>query len=159
MSGIMKVGALFLGIAIGAGVFSFIVMNKVRTLENKREIRINNQIIIAEVVKTDTARARGLSGRESIGINEGMLFEYKENEQAVFWMKDMKFPIDIVWIRAGEVLGFEQNVDPQIGKSENELARYNSPEPIDQVLELQAGRVKTLHLFVGSHIVVKPLIQ
>jgi len=155
----MKFGMLLFGIALGAGVFSFVIMNKVRVLENKREIRVNNQIIIAEVVNTNAARGRGLSGRDSIGINEGMLFEYKENEQAVFWMKDMKFPIDIVWIRAGEVLGFEQNISPQPGKSDSELIRYNSPEPVDQVLELQAGRAKTLRLFIGSHIITKSLIQ
>lgn len=155
----MKIGVLLFGVAIGAGAFSFIVMNKVWTLENKKEMRINNQTIIAEVAKTDKARERGLSGRESIGINEGMLFEYAANEQVTFWMKNMKFPIDIVWIRDGEVLGFEQNVNPQIGASEDALIRYNSPEPITQVLELQAGRAKSLHLFVGTHITARSLIQ
>ncbi|TSC52444.1 MAG: hypothetical protein LiPW41_214 [Parcubacteria group bacterium LiPW_41] len=155
----MKIGSLLFGVAIGAGIFSFVVLNKTQTLENKKEVRVNNQIIIAEVVKTDKARERGLSGRESIGVNEGMLFEYLGNEQVTFWMKDMKFPIDIVWIRDGIVIGFEQNVDPQVGVSEDMLNRYNSPEPITQVLELQAGRAKTLRLFVGAHIVTKPLVQ
>ena len=155
----MKVGALFLGIALGAGIFSFVIMNKTRTLENKREIRINNQVIIADVVKTDKERERGLSGRESIGVNEGMLFEYTGNEQVTFWMKNMKFPIDIVWIRDGVVIGFEQNVDPQVGAPESALVRYNSPEPVSQVLELQAGRVKTLRLFVGVYITTRSLIQ
>lgn len=159
MNGVMKIGSLLLGIAIGAGVFSFVILNKTQILENKKEVRVNNQIIIAETVKTDKARERGLSGRESIGVNEGMLFEYTGNEQVTFWMKGMKFPIDIVWIRDGVVIGFEQNVDPQIGASEDLLTRYNSPEPISQVLELQAGRVKTLRLFIGAHIVTKPLVQ
>ena len=159
MDKIVRMGALVLGVAIGAGIFSFVVLNKTRELQNKNEIRVNNQIIIADVAKTQGERERGLSGRNSLGVNEGMIFIFNEPQEAVFWMKDMKFPIDIVWVRDGKVLGFAEKVDPQIGVEEEKLERYISPEPVDQVLELSSGRVKQLRLSIGDHITVKPILN
>jgi hypothetical protein len=54
-------------------------------------------------VKVDVAlsgeeQARGLSGRESLGADEGLLFVFKASGFLAFWMKDMRFPIDIIWI-------------------------------------------------------------
>lgn len=159
MNGIMKAGALFVGIALGAGIFSFIIFNKTRVLENTYEVRINNQIIIVDVVRSDKDREKGLSGRDLLGRNEGMLFEFSQSDLVTFWMKDMKFPIDIVWIRDGLVLGYVEHVDPQIGVAESELIRYTSPEPVDRVLELSAGRAEQLHLFIGAEVNVRPLVQ
>lgn len=159
MNGVLKFSSLFLGIAIGAGIFSFVILNESKKLENKYEVRINDQIIIADMVKSEKDRERGLSGRDSLGVNEGMLFNFSQNEQVVFWMKGMKFPIDIVWIKDGVVLGYIERVDPQVGVSEEKLEKYISPEPVNQVLELSAGRAKQMHLFVGARVNAKPIIH
>lgn len=159
MNGLRKISILFLGIVAGVGIFSFVILGQTKKLKNKYEIRVNNQIIIADVAKTDSDREKGLSGRDGLGINEGMLFEFSDPQMVTFWMKDMKFPIDIVWISGGIVLGYVERVDPQIGATEDELIKYNSPSSVDEVLEISAGRAKQLKLFVGSTVDARPLVN
>lgn len=64
------------------------------------EVIINDQKILVEVVDTWPAIYKGLSGRESLAENQGMLFVFPKLDIYEFWMKDMKFPLDIIWIQA-----------------------------------------------------------
>jgi uncharacterized protein len=81
--------------------------------------------VSVEVARTPAARARGLSGHAPLGEDEGMLFLFDEADRYGFWMKDMLFPIDIIWIRDGVVDGA--------------LPSYAPREPADTVLEVRAG--------------------
>jgi uncharacterized membrane protein (UPF0127 family) len=63
-----------------------------------RNVRIGEKVIKAEVRDTDAGRSLGLSGKESLKANEGMLFIFDTPTTYGFWMKDMKFAIDIVWL-------------------------------------------------------------
>lgn len=62
-----------------------------------------------EVVNTVQTRKQGLSGRSSLGA-DGMLFVFAQPAQHQFWMKDMKFPLDFVWINQGQVVDLAQNI-------------------------------------------------
>jgi len=75
-------------------------------------------------------------------------------------MKDMKFPIDLVWISDGKIVGFEENMQPpaDINVLDSKLENYLPPEPVDRVLELHAGRVGLLKANIGDPILVKPLL-
>ncbi len=118
------------------------------------DVTINGQTIRAEVVSTEPARERGLGGRSGIGADEGMLFVFDSPGLHGFWMKDMRFPIDIVWMADGKIVSIEENVDPQIGATESELKNYFPETFDDRVLELQAGRVKTLGAHVGDSVTI-----
>lgn len=107
----------------------------------KGELRINDQVFKVEIADTMMARAQGLSGREKLADDEGMLFLFDSPGRHGFWMKDMKFAIDIVWIRGDKIVGFAENVQPEPGKSVFGLITYYPPEPVDKVLEIQAGAV------------------
>lgn len=62
---------------------------------------------------TEEQRQKGLSGRDSIGVNNVMLFVYDNPGQRCIWMKDMKFAIDIVWLDAThQIVATERNVSP-----------------------------------------------
>jgi len=57
--------------------------------------------ITLEVMRTPEEQRMGLMFREGIGENEGMLFYSKMDYGAgenLFWMKNMKFPIDMIWL-------------------------------------------------------------
>lgn len=54
--------------------------------------------IKAEVVDNEEARMKGLSGRDNLADDEGMFFVFEKSDIYPFWMKDMKFAIDIIWI-------------------------------------------------------------
>ena len=61
-------------------------------------VRIAEQDIKVELALSKEAQTRGLSGRDGLAEGEGMLFVYSRPGRYSFWMKDMKFPIDIIWI-------------------------------------------------------------
>ena len=101
----------------------------------------------AEVVDTDEARQKGLSGRPSIGLTEAMLFEFEDDGLWAIWMKDMKFPIDIVWIdNAQRVVHIEHNIEPDAVPH----TQYRPPQPARYVLELASGQAKRAQISVGS---------
>lgn len=115
----------------------------------KAEIKINSTIITAEVVKTLEAQIKGLSGREKLGENEGMLFIYSEKEIRTFWMKDMLFPIDIIWISDDKIVDISENMP--IPKNYN-IKRATPKEEINYVLEVNAGFVKSDNFKVGDSV-------
>jgi|GEM_PF-534362 len=157
---ISKFAVFVMGVAIIAIIASIPYFNKINLIKNKVEIKINSQFIIADVVKDDATRARGLGGRDSIGINEGMLFLFDNEDMLGFWMKNMKFPIDIVWIGSDDaVVGITEDIDPQIGAKESELKMYYPPIPVKKVLEIKAGRARILRAQVGDVVRVRPLIS
>lgn len=101
------------------------------------------------VVSSQADMVRGLSGQLTLPANQGMLFTYTNQAQRNFWMKDMRFPIDIVWLRQGVVVGAaEQLPAPNLGV----IARVTSPEGIDQVLELNAGFVARYGIQPGDQL-------
>ncbi len=119
---------------------------------SRTSIVLNGYKINVEIVDTLAKQARGLSGREGLAEDAGMLFIFSQPSTQNFWMKDMKFPIDIIWISGDRVVGFVESVPPPIGGSENNLTIYSSPENVDKVLEINAGLVKKWNIKVGDQI-------
>ncbi|MBS3903024.1 MAG: DUF192 domain-containing protein, partial [Anaplasmataceae bacterium] len=71
-----------------------------------------------------------------------------------FWMRGMNFPIDMVWIREGKVVGVTADVQPEPGKAVYQLASYPPPEPVDMVLEIKAGEAERTNVKAGDIVVV-----
>lgn len=75
---------------------------------------IGHSVIKLEVASTSELRVRGLGGRDMMSPNEGMLFVFDSSGIYSFWMKDMRFPIDIFWINAEEKVVFiKRNATPE----------------------------------------------
>ncbi|TSC78472.1 MAG: peptidase S9 prolyl oligopeptidase active site domain-containing protein [Parcubacteria group bacterium Gr01-1014_33] len=103
-------------------------------------VQIGARVFAVEIARTAESRSRGLSGRESIADDQGMLFLFENEDLHGFWMRDMKFPIDIVWIRQGRVADIKENVPvPTADASAQELPVYRPSDPADMVLEVAAG--------------------
>lgn len=143
-------GVVIAVVAIGVPYFSSLF-----SLENKGEVKIREQTIVVDIVKNPEARAKGLSGRAELAVNEGMLFLFDEPQYYPFWMKDMRFPIDIVWIAENTIVGFEERVPPEPGLPDRALTNYVPPVPVDKVLELAAGRVSLLRAAVGDTVRIR----
>lgn len=77
----------------------------------------------------------GLSGTKSLGADQGMLFLFPSAINQSFWMKDMNYPIDIIWLGADKtVVDVSKNVDPK------SYPKTFSPKvPAQYVLEVNAG--------------------
>lgn len=137
-------------IAVGAAALNFFVFGTRNPALKNAEITIGNKTFQVELASTIIERTRGLSGREDLGDREGMLFMFDSPGNYSFWMKDMKFPIDIIWIRDDRVVGFEENALPEPEKSDFGLTQYSPSEPVDMVLEVNAGIVAEHGIQVGD---------
>lgn len=102
-----------------------------------------------EIADNPALRQQGLSGRESLPENAGMLFLFPVPAVQRFWMKGMRFPLDIIWIKNKEVVGITIGAEPEAGPN---YTIYSSPEPVDKVLELNAGSVQRFGIKVGSEV-------
>ncbi len=81
---------------------------------NISEVLIGNTVFSVGVADTLGSRSKGLSDRESLGANEGLLFVFEKPGVYSFWMKDMLFSIDIVWIsEAGQIIYIEEGATPE----------------------------------------------
>lgn len=108
----------------------------------------SGRVIPVEVVDSDSARARGLSGRAMLAPETGMLFHFDDEGIYPFWMKDMKFPIDIVWIRNGTVVDITENMQPPVVGQD--IPSYVPRVSADAVLELNAGEAQKFGIKIGS---------
>lgn len=103
-----------------------------------------------EVANTRASRELGLSGREKMGDNEGLLFVFDEPGRYGFWMKDMKFALDIIWINQnGVVVDIERKVTPE---SYNEKKTFINKSEAIYVLEINAGLSEKFGLYLGSKV-------
>lgn len=106
-----------------------------------------------EVVNTPASVTLGLSGRDQIGA-DGMLFVYDRPRRLTFWMKEMKFNLDLIWILHGKIVEITPNVPaPAATTPLNELPTYMPHQPVDMVLEVEAGKAKLWQLQVGQRII------
>ena len=119
------------------------------------QVTINNAVFDVEIASTMLEQARGLSNRPSLGANDGMLFVFSSGGTQSFWMKDMNFPLDIIWISGTTVVGFSQN-DPAEPNTPNPMSSIvTSPPNTDKVLEVNAGTVAKYNIQVGDSFVIQ----
>jgi len=119
---------------------------------NDGYVELAGQLVNVEVADDSQEMQRGLSGRESISEDEGMLFVYSSGTVPGFWMKDMLMPIDIIWIRNGRVVAISEQVQPEPGIPDDQLKIYNPGTQVDHVLEVQAGWSGKNGLKIGDEV-------
>ena len=113
-----------------------------------RTLVLRNRHYHMLVAATEEEQHRGLGDRDSLARNEGMLFVFEEPAVQCFWMKDMHFALDIIWLDAQKkVVYIEKNVSPDTFPKS-----YCPAEPAEYVIELNAGEVTRNHLAVGQRL-------
>lgn len=151
-----KVVLIGAGIILGSGIGSFYYLEGLNEVKDKSQVAIGGQFITADIADSERERSAGLAGRDGLKVNEGMFFVFDKPGLPVFWMKGMKFPIDIVWIRRGRIVGFTEGIPPSpSGVEARDLPVYLPPEPVDSALEVAAGRVRLFRANVGDEIKVR----
>lgn len=112
-------------------------------------VRVGSQTIRAEQAISAQQQRIGLSGRACIGHDQGMLFAFEKPGQYSFWMKDMYFPIDIIWMDADrKVIAIEKNVSPSTYPD----SFVNKDKSAKYVLELKANRSDSLGIKLGTKV-------
>jgi len=132
---LLPFGIVLVAFFLGAAIILYWFppeMKKTVTLD------IRGASITAELAETIFERSRGLSGRQSIGSGEGMLFLFDTVEPHTMWMKDM-----------------EESVRPEQGVSDTMLKRYSSDIPAELVLELPAGFAKMHSILISDGVTLR----
>jgi uncharacterized protein len=107
-------------------------------------------VIHAELANTPQKRAEGLMYREHLADDRGMLFTFSQAEAWVFWMKNTKIPLDLIWINEKkQIIHMEQNV-PICTRTDDSCPQYRPNEGALYVLELAGGRAESLKIQRGS---------
>ncbi|MGI5828009.1 MAG: DUF192 domain-containing protein [Patescibacteria group bacterium] len=123
---------------------------------NAKSLWIGGVQVTVEVVDTPEKMSKGLSGRKSLEEGRGMLFVYPDPQPVTFWMPDMNFPIDIIFIRNNTIIKMYENVpNPPVDTPRSELPLYPSGETIDMVLEVPAGWAAKNFIKTGTSISFK----
>lgn len=153
-------GLLFLFLAVLAlakGIFQSnqLLTNPAKTDNtNQEEILVGSHKILVQIADNPQLRAKGLGGRDSLEEEEGMLFIFEAPDFYRFWMKDMKIPLDFIWIRGDEIIDITENVPPPKNVSDY-LPVYQPKQVVDKVLEVNAGWVKRHEVKIRDKIQVK----
>lgn len=106
-----------------------------------------------EVASTPTQSERGLGYRDSLPEDAGMLFDLHSPRVPVFWMKGMRFPLDMVWIGEDKrVAGVTAGVQPQPGASDGQLRRVSPAVAVRYVLEINAGAAARQRIEMGTQL-------
>lgn len=109
-------------------------------------VRVGDQVVRVSIADTHESRQKGLSGRDGLASDEGMLFVFPEDGMYGFWMKDMRFPIDIVWLSDDwKIVHMAENVSPSTYPQS-----FTSSEPARYVLELPAGYAALHGIGIGD---------
>lgn len=103
------------------------------TLE-KQTITIGSKKLFIKIADEPYEQTQGLSGKEYMAEDEGMIFIFEQSLIPAFWMKNMKFGLDIIWIDAeNKIIGLEKNVSPDTYPK-----TFSPSSPIKYVLEVNA---------------------
>ena len=105
-----------------------------------------------EIAFTPEGRTRGLSGRDSLADGAGMLFVFEGGAASSFWMREMRFALDFVWIGDGcEVVDIHAAVPaPPTGMALGDLPIYSSRTPARYNLEINAGAAAARGIEIGD---------
>ncbi len=117
-------------------------------------IKINDTVLNVLVADNFKRWEKGLGGRGDLGKYDGMLFVFPDSKQHVFVMRDMKFPLDIIWFNNGVIVDIAPNLPIEPGKTEEELIIYPARDNSDRVLEIPAGMAQKYNLKIGDKLEV-----
>jgi len=129
---------------------AFLINQPVKNLapENIKYVKIAGQNVKVDLALTEEIQAQGLSGRVSLKDNEGMLFIFPQSGNYSFWMKDMNFPIDMIWLNENKkVIYIKRNARPEFFPES-----YGPDENSKYVLEVISGFSEKNNLKVGDRV-------
>jgi uncharacterized membrane protein (UPF0127 family) len=117
------------------------------------EVELGGQTIGLEVAQTPQQQAIGLMARESLADDRGMLFPFEPARPVSFWMKNVRIPLDMVFIHDDQIMAIANNVPPC---QADPCPTYGpGRQAIDYVIELRGGLAGELGLQAGDTVEIQ----
>ena len=137
-------GILVAVVVISAGLIAYLDIANRHTSADT--LLVNGRSFSLEVAATVQSRELGLGNRTSLPADHGMLFVFSHVAPECFWMKDMHFPLDMIWVSSDKkVVHIEQNVAPSTYPNS-----FCPVTPAKYVIELNAGTAATADIRNGE---------
>jgi hypothetical protein len=144
-----KMSLIIIAVVILSTILIFFSFSAAKQEEPINTITINNKEIKIEIAKTSLEQYRGLSGRKNICPDCGMLFISGNKRERSFVMRNMMFPLDIIWISNGKIAKIDSDLQPE---NSSNLTNHSSGEPVDYILEVNAGFCADNNIKIGNKI-------
>jgi len=151
---LIKIGGIVIVILMLAGSFLLGILLKNQFSLESVDVVIKQQRIRAEVVSSPAALYRGLSGRAELCRDCGLLFNFSGSAEREFVMRDMRFPLDIIFINGGQIINIAANLEPE---GNNPQHIYRSTGPVNQVLEVNSGSAERLGFKIGDRVLTQKI--
>ncbi len=152
---LLIVVAIFIVALLVAGKKGTKIDNFAETITKQAIVSINGKNLVAGVANTPLEHERGLSGTHSLNGSNGMLFVFEEADEHGFWMKDMKYPIDILWVNENnQIVEIKESISPDTYPQV-----FKPSVPAKYVLEVMAGWVNQNEVMLGDTIIVTDVDQ
>lgn len=106
--------------------------------------------VVLKLATTIESISKGFMGKPEPKDNNGMLFVHPEDEVLTYWMKDVKFPLDIMFFNSSMELIKYKTMDGYKGESDSDLIRYSSESPCRFAIEMKKNWCRDNNIIVGS---------
>ncbi len=154
-----KVLLLFaLLLIVGTGMVlsqNYLKEGRISLFKKSTTVTINDHKFEVMVSDSQKEREIGLSKTQSLSQNQGMIFIFEKPDYYYFWMKNMKFPIDIIFINNDKIVTIKENAKPL--KGDESPIIYAPTEPSNKVLEISAGLAEKYKLRNGDKVAIENL--
>lgn len=151
---LLAFAVLILVIAGGILAQNYFKTNSLFQIQKNPKAIISNNSFDLIVVNTPKEMEIGLSETNSLPQNKGMLFLFKTPSHYSFWMKNMKIPIDIIYIKNDKIVTIFSEVSPPSDPNESPII-YRPEKPSDKVLEINSGLSEKYGFKKGDKVVLE----
>jgi uncharacterized membrane protein (UPF0127 family) len=135
-------------------------LQPVPTPPQQATITVGSTKLDVQIANTPFLQELGLGYRNGLDDGTGMLFINNQPAPQSYWMKGMRFCLDIVWVEKGEIVGAAESVCPDpAGTPDAARAIYRSPEPVSDILEVPAGWLKANGYGKGTKVEIPTSVQ
>lgn len=143
---ILKILGLFLFILIS--LYIYLNFDYKSNGHKEASVKIGNAIVNVKIADNPYTRERGLSGTKNLNEDEGMLFIFPTPDKYEFWMKEMNYPLDIIWIDENKnIVYIKDNATPQ---SYPEIFRPN--DSALWILEVNSDFIEKNNVSLGEKV-------
>lgn len=132
-------------IAVPALFFSFFGFSDLKPVGLQITTTTDTISYTVEIADSPFTQLKGLMNRETLQANNGMLFSYTNDRHPKIWMKNVRFPLDILFVdNCGVIVELHANAKP------NDTTVISSSVPVRAVLEILGGASKRAQIHSGD---------
>jgi len=143
-------------VVVGIAILRFRGIDLLPNFGSNAKAEIKGQEFNLEIADSDEEMVKGLSDRKNLDENKGMLFIFEEKGKYSFWMRNVNFPLDIIYISDDTIVDIVRNAEPK-KEGDTEIPVFEPKEEANYVLEINGGLSDKHKIETGDKVVFSGL--